>query len=72
MPRTSEADLAPRVSRLASPAIWHGSPDLDHANQLSAGSAIGHLGIEFTELGANHLVGRMPVDTKILGVRRVL
>lgn len=29
---------------------------------MSAGCAIGHLGIEFTELGADHLVGRMPVD----------
>ena len=25
-------------------------------------AAIGHLGIEFTELGPDHLVGRMPVD----------
>jgi 1,4-dihydroxy-2-naphthoyl-CoA hydrolase len=43
-------------------AIWRGRPDLDHANQMSAGSAIGHLGIEFTEVGASYLVGRMPVD----------
>jgi 1,4-dihydroxy-2-naphthoyl-CoA hydrolase len=47
-----------------SAAIWHGSPDLDHANEMSAGSAIGHLGIELTEIGANHLVGRMPVDRR--------
>jgi 1,4-dihydroxy-2-naphthoyl-CoA hydrolase len=47
-------------------AIWHGSPDLDQANELSAGSAIGHLGIEFTELGDQHLVGRMPVDRRTL------
>ena len=45
-------------------AIWHGSPDLEHANRTSAGSAIGHLGIEFIEVGANHLVGRMPVDDR--------
>ena len=43
-------------------AIWRGRPDLDHANQMSAASAIGHLGIEFTELGADYLIGRMPVD----------
>jgi 1,4-dihydroxy-2-naphthoyl-CoA hydrolase len=43
-------------------AIWHGRPDLHHANELSAASAIGHLGIEFTEVGASYLVGRMPVD----------
>jgi 1,4-dihydroxy-2-naphthoyl-CoA hydrolase len=45
-------------------AIWCGSPDLDHANEMSAGSAIGHLGIELVELGADHLVGRMPVDSR--------
>jgi uncharacterized protein (TIGR00369 family) len=44
------------------PSIWHDRPDLHHANQMSARSAIGHLGIEFTELGTDHLVGRMPVD----------
>jgi len=45
-------------------AIWRGRPDLDHANEMSAGSAIGHLGIEFTEVGASYLVGRMPVDSR--------
>ena len=45
-------------------AIWRGHPDLDHANEISAGSAIGHLGIEFTELGADYLSGRMPVDSR--------
>ena len=71
MPFTSEADLDSPVqrlndehARLMSTAIWHGSPDLDHANKMSAGSAIGHLGIELTELGANYLVGRMPVDSR--------
>ena len=33
---------------------------------MSAGSAIGHLGIELTELGADHLTGRMPVDSRTL------
>jgi uncharacterized protein (TIGR00369 family) len=52
------------MSRLleADPAIWHGTPDLDLANEMAAGCSIGHLGIEFTELGIDHLVGRMPVD----------
>lgn len=45
-----------------SAGIWYGVPDLDEANELSKDSAIGHLGIEFTELGADHLVARMPVD----------
>ena len=52
------------AEQLTSAAIWHGSPDLNQANEMSAGSAIGHLGIEFTELGANHLTGRMPVDSR--------
>ena len=60
MPRTREADL----DSLTSAAIWHSSPDLDFANEMSAGSAIGHLGIEFTEVGASYLVGRMPVDSR--------
>jgi len=47
---------------LMSTETWHGVPDLHLANALSADSAIGHLGIEFTEVGENHLVGRMPVD----------
>jgi 1,4-dihydroxy-2-naphthoyl-CoA hydrolase len=45
-------------------AIWHHRPDLDQANELSAGSAIGHLGIVFTELGPDHLTARMPVDRR--------
>jgi 1,4-dihydroxy-2-naphthoyl-CoA hydrolase len=44
--------------------IWNGSPDLDRANELGAASAIGHLGIELTELGSDHLTGRMPVDSR--------
>ena len=52
------------MSRLleADRAIWHGTPDLALANEMAAGCSIGHLGIEFTEVGADHLVGRMPVD----------
>jgi len=60
MHRTTDVDLlAPVVT-----AIWHGSPDLEHANAMAAGSAISNLGIELTELGADHLVGRMPVDSR--------
>ena len=44
--------------------IWHGSPDLDQTNAMAAGSAIGHLGIELTEIAADHLVGRMAVDSR--------
>ena len=54
----------PEVARLVCAEIWNGSPDLDLANEMSADSAIGHLGIEFTDLGATHLIGRMPVDSR--------
>ena len=60
MALTAAVDLAP----LTPDAIWHGSPDLHHANEMAAGSAIGHLGIEFTEVGSDHLTGRMPVDDR--------
>ena len=49
---------------LPTAGIWHATPDLDLANELSADSAIGHLGIEFTEVGADHLTARMPVDRR--------
>jgi 1,4-dihydroxy-2-naphthoyl-CoA hydrolase len=64
MPRTSQAALEPLATRPMRPSIWYDRPDLDRANELSSGSAIGHLGIEFTELGADHLVARMPVDAR--------
>ena len=54
----------PTRARPTNASIWHGRPDLNKANETSAGSAIGHLGIELTELGANHLTGRMPVDSR--------
>ena len=43
-------------------AIWHGHPDLEQANEMSRDCAIGRLGIEFTEIGADSLTARMPVD----------
>jgi 1,4-dihydroxy-2-naphthoyl-CoA hydrolase len=35
---------------------------LDNLNRMSAGNMGQHLGIEFTELGADFIVARMPVD----------
>ncbi len=61
---TPSVQSLPADSWLLSDAIWRGSPDLDQANEMSAGCAIGHLGIELTELGADHLIGRMPVDSR--------
>ena len=55
--------LAPEAPP-ADTTIWHTAPDLDLANELSAGCAISHLGIELTEVGAGHLTARMPVDSR--------
>lgn len=44
--------------------IWHGVPSLATANELSSRSLIGHLGIEFIEVGEDYLVARMPVDDR--------
>jgi uncharacterized protein (TIGR00369 family) len=48
----------------ASARAWFGTPSLEAANLQSARSLIGHLGIEFIEIGDNHLVARMPVDDR--------
>ncbi len=47
-----------------STAIWQSPLDLALANRLVRGTAVGHLGIELTELGDDYLVGRMPVDER--------
>jgi uncharacterized protein (TIGR00369 family) len=65
------------MSRLASPvpdpaattpsqetSVWYGRPDLERANHVAEGSAIGHLGIELTDIGPDYVVGRMPVDRR--------
>lgn len=52
--------------------IWHGDPSLELANQRSAGSVIGRLGIEFTGIGADFVTARMPVDARTLQPAGVL
>jgi 1,4-dihydroxy-2-naphthoyl-CoA hydrolase len=44
--------------------IWNDVPSLATANELSSGSLISHLGIEFVEVGEDYLVARMPVDDR--------
>ncbi len=44
--------------------IWNDVPSLEIANDLSTRSLIGHLGIEFLEVGEDWLVARMPVDDR--------
>ncbi|MBZ5737161.1 hotdog fold thioesterase [Nocardioides mangrovi] len=44
--------------------IWRTTPDLAQCNELAAGCTIGHVGIEFTDAGPDHLTARMPVDRR--------
>jgi len=55
-----------------STGIWHDRPSIELANERSATSVIGHLGIEFTEVGADHVAARMPVDQRTLQPAGVL
>ena len=42
--------------------IWKNSPTLEGLNMMSQNTINEHLGIEFTEIGDNYLVAKMPVD----------
>lgn len=49
---------------MPSPAIWQKPIDLQALNALSPNTAVGHLGIEFTEIGDDYLRARVPVDPR--------
>ena len=42
--------------------IWTRPITLDQVNRSTHNTAVGNLGIEFTEIGDDHITGRMPVD----------
>jgi len=44
--------------------LWKIKPTLDALNQMSENTAVGHLGIEFTEVGEDYLTATMPVDER--------
>ena len=44
--------------------IWKKPIALDALNAASAGNAVGHLGIEFSEVGDDFIRARMPVDAR--------
>ena len=52
--------------------IWHSSINLAELNELGKGTAIAHLGIEFTAFGADWLAGRMQVDQRTIQPFRLL
>jgi 1,4-dihydroxy-2-naphthoyl-CoA hydrolase len=44
--------------------LWHKPPSLEQINQSHEGTAVSQMGIEFTEVGEDFLVARMPVDAR--------
>ncbi|NOX62952.1 MAG: hotdog fold thioesterase [Chloroflexi bacterium] len=44
--------------------IWKVKPDLAVLNQMRQQTAVGHLGIEFVEVGDDYLAATMPVDER--------
>ena len=46
--------------------LWTSTPTLAALNALNKNTMIAHLGIEFTEIGADFLRARMPVDQRTL------
>ena len=44
--------------------LWKVKPSLDALNQMSANTAVSHLGITFTEVGEDYLAATMPVDER--------
>lgn len=47
-------------------SIWTKPLDLEALNKANQASAIESLGIEFTEIGADYIKGRMPVDARTI------
>ena len=48
--------------QMANEQIFPDYIELDAVNSMSKGCMVEHLGIEFTEIGADYLVATMPVD----------
>jgi uncharacterized protein (TIGR00369 family) len=44
--------------------IWHTEINLDLIKARSKNTMVEHLGIEFTEIGEDYLIARMPVDRR--------
>ncbi len=42
--------------------IWKTKPSLDVIKQINTNTMVDHLGIEFTEVGDDYLIAKMPVD----------
>jgi 1,4-dihydroxy-2-naphthoyl-CoA hydrolase len=53
-----------RASLDMSKSIWKHRPTLDELREMGRDTAVERLGIEFVAVGDDHLVARMPVDTR--------
>jgi 1,4-dihydroxy-2-naphthoyl-CoA hydrolase len=58
--------LPHRDNHFMTNAIWHRRPTLDDLQAMSRGTAVEHLGIEFTEVGDDYIAARMPVDRRTI------
>ena len=45
-------------------SLWHKAPGIEQINRSHANTAVSQMGIEFTEVGDDYLVARMPVDAR--------
>ena len=52
--------------------IWFERPTLEALHEMHIGTAVRHLGIEFTEIGDDWLAGRIPVDQRTVQPYRIL
>jgi 1,4-dihydroxy-2-naphthoyl-CoA hydrolase len=50
----------------ATMAIWHVQATVEDLNARSTGTLVGHLGIEYLEIGDDYIKARMPVDHRTL------
>ena len=46
--------------------IWKSNPDIKSLNASGVNTMVSHLGIEFTEIGEDYLIARMPVDHRTI------
>ncbi|MDY6815790.1 MAG: hotdog fold thioesterase [Pseudomonadota bacterium] len=47
-------------------AIWTRTPNLEQMMEAGRKTAVGHMGIEYLEVGDNYVKGRMPVDERTI------
>jgi 1,4-dihydroxy-2-naphthoyl-CoA hydrolase len=52
--------------------LWKNNFDLDAVNAISKDTMVGHLGIEFKEIGEDYLIAHMPVDSRTVQPYRLL